>query len=464
MVNKIENKKFQTLKFINSKVRNFLNDTRDTKNMTYQEKIDYWHKTKPTLEEFEEDLIVNQKTRNKIYPYLLSIIKFLKIIEGGKNVVLNRYPEAFEDAVIICPTHDESIDYERITAATNLHTIFFHNQPEVLYGNVNDLFLNLNAHICIDTFSKEARHLGLAKMITALKLDNSVCNYPEGVLNFHPSVIVNHPYLGAIIAAFGAEKKIVPWGYESFGKQAWHKQGESFDVTNYIEKLKAKYQELIINNYVEEKSDEHETDLINYFANKKMEAQKLGLEFSCELKAFDFYIIAAYKLRDILATLKWEIWTEKQRRDLFKRNRGIDGIWHQFSEDKKSMLISESREKIPADYWQKVVEARVKLYPYEDEILTEALVNRPYDREDDVFSKYEIEGLKLGLDSLLSQINLKQNLLKLDDEILEKDYAEAILAITDHNKKPVFKTARDNLLRLSQPEAKKVISLVKKRN
>jgi len=290
-----------------------------------------------------------------------------------------------------------------------------------------------------------------------------VCIYPEGVLNFHPSVIVHHPYLGAVIAACVTGKKIIPWGYESFGKQAWHNQGESFDVANYIKELKEKHQKMMANNYLEEENDELEIDLINYFANKKRETQKMGVDFSYELKDTEFYIIAAYKLRDTLATLKWELWEEKQKRDLLKRNPKIARVWQQLSPDEKSNLITEERENIPDDYWEKDVKARVKLYPYEDEILTDALVNRPYDREEDVFGLAEKELLKMGFNPLLAQLNLKRNLLKLDDEELEESFATAILAVIKHSGKPVFRTARDNLLRMSQTEVGNAILLVKKR-
>jgi len=454
----IKHGRFRTLNYVTSQVRKFLDDARNTRGMTYQQKIDYWHKSKPSLEEFEAHLVSYQRVRKKIFPFLLRIIKLLKIIEGGKNVVLNHRPEVFEDAVILCSTHDESIDYERIMAVINRHTVFFHNEPEALYGTVNDLFLSLNVHICFDAFNKEDRRLALAKMIAALKLGDSVCIYPEGVLNFHPSVIVNHPYLGAIIAASETGKKIVPWGYESYGKQAWHNQGEAFDVADYIKDLKAKYKNMVANDRFEEKGDDLEADLLNYYADKKMESQKLGTEFSYELNDFDFNIIAAYKLRDTLATLKWGIWEEKQRRDMIKRNPEIDDAWHQLPEDKKSMFIAEQRGEIPADYWQRVVEARIKHYPYEDEILTDALVNRPYDREGDVFSQNERVALKLGLDPLLSQINLKQTLLKLDDETLDARFGYAISMVA--NKKPkmhIFDNIRTNLQRMTAEEVFEVI-------
>jgi len=455
----IKHGRFRTLMYVSGQVRKFLNDARNTKGKTYQQKIDYWHKSKPSLEEFELHLVSYQRVRMKIFPFLLRIIKLLKIAQGGKNVVLNYHPKTFEDAVILCPTHDESIDYERITAVINRHTVFFHNEPEALYGTVNDLFLCLNVHICFDAFDREDRRLALAKMIAALKLGDSICIYPEGVLNYHPSVIVNHPYLGSIIAALETGKTIVPWGYESYGKQAWHNQGEAFDVADYIKNLKTKYQNMVANDLFEEKGDDLEADLLNYYADKKIAAQKLGSAFSYELNDFDFNIIAAYKLRDTLATLKWGIWEEKQRRDLIKRNPEIDAAWHQLPEDKKSMLIAEQRGGIPADYWQKVVDARIKHYPYEDEILTDALVNKPYDREDDVFNQDERVALKLGLDPLLSQINLKQTLLKLDDETLEASFGYAITMVA--NKKPkmhMFDNTRTNLQRMTAEEVLEVIT------
>lgn len=129
----------------------------------------------------------------------------------------------------------------------------------------------LNGTVWVDRKDKASKASSKGKMENVLRKGNSLCIFPEGTWNLHPSLPVLPLYWGIVDVVKSSGVPIVPMCFEYHGKECCIKYGEPVEVSE----------------------EDDKAEVIN-------------------------------KLRDILATLKWEIWETfpaERREDI------TDGDW-----------------------------------------------------------------------------------------------------------------------------------------
>jgi 1-acyl-sn-glycerol-3-phosphate acyltransferase len=188
-----------------------------------------------------------------------------------------------EKPIIYACTHIGRYDVESNFVSHKDHFYIFYGDPGATYRSVDGLLLNMNGVIYADTDSKEDRMIGKEACVKLLEQGGNLLIYPEGAWNITENEPVMKLFTGAVEMAIRGGAEIIPIAMENYGNTYHVNIGRNIDYSAV--RLEQK----------REKTDE---------------------------------------LRDIMSTLKWEIW-EKQgltrRRELPADYAGtfIDNIMNQ---------------------------------------------------------------------------------------------------------------------------------------
>jgi 1-acyl-sn-glycerol-3-phosphate acyltransferase len=161
----------------------------------------------------------------------------------------------YDEQVIYACTHIGENDLENIYEVLHRGCWWFVGDPCVLYKNISGLLLYLNGCIMLELCDKDDRHIAYERAVELLKAGGSLMIYPEGARNGTENLPVMELFRGTAKMAIETNTKVVPVGIEQYDNR------------------------FVIN-------------------------------FGNELLPTDFCSATelTQKLRDDLATLKWEIW------------------------------------------------------------------------------------------------------------------------------------------------------------
>ena len=242
------------------------------------------------------------RLHQNVHPILRWVLKVKSKVCGlTYEIIDNKFSGYSNETVVYAVTHIGKYDFEMIMEALPIVAYPFAGDWELQYGEVDDYFLRANGVIYVDTEDKEDRINSAKLMVKTLKEGMSVMIFPEGIWNLSESLPIQKIYGGAIQTAKEAEVQIVPIAIEQRSKHFYINVGEKMDVT-------------------------------------KLE-KEAGLQM----------------LRDILATLKWEIWER---------------------------LPMERRADVPENWYEEFVAERLAECPYITREVVEGRVYRDkVDRE-----------------------------------------------------------------------------------
>lgn len=242
---------------------------------------------------------------NAMHYILIFALKALRLFEKRKVVVLadRRRARGKRPTVYAC-THMGDKDIESIFEAIHNPCYLFLGDPGPVYRSIDGLMLWLNGVISLETRSKPDRAIAKERALSLLKQGGSLMIFPEGAWNISENLPAMKLFTGAAAIALENKADIVPVSVEKYDDTYYVMIGEAL----------------------------HHSDFAHY--NQK------GL---------------TAELRDILATLKWEIW----------ENFGIFPREGQFSEDFKKKIFSLF-DSFPGYTIQDAVETR-----YYDKNITE---------------------------------------------------------------------------------------------
>ncbi len=211
-------------------------------------------------------------------------------------------------------------DIEVVSEAVREHYYLLSGDFEHIQGIVDAPFLAMNGVIYFNEWVKEDRRAASKKMIAHLRNQGNLLYFLEGTWNLSPNLPVLPCYWGIIDVAREGGAVIIPIAAEQYGKHFVINIGKNFNVAKY--------------------------------------------EPTTEGKSG---AIAA--LRDVLATLKWEIW---EHEPIVERSRIREGEWKQYVEDRlhewpyftmdyiDSMTYSPKNVARPQDVFASVMELKWK--------------------------------------------------------------------------------------------------------
>lgn len=136
--------------------------------------------------------------------------------------------------VIYAITHIDKYDYQVVSEAIKEHQYPFAGDPETMYRTLDGTFLELNGVIYCDTESKEDRHIAKETAIETLKQGHNLLIYPEGVWNLTSNLLMLPLFPGIIEMARETGCDIVPVAIERYDKEYKINIGSEFDVNSYL--------------------------------------------------------------------------------------------------------------------------------------------------------------------------------------------------------------------------------------
>lgn len=198
------------------------------------------------------------RLREALYPLFVKFVSLDRIIRNHTITVFGNTKKYKEQVIYAC-THIGGDDCQRVFEAVRRGCWWFIGDPGYLYKDVSGLLLHLNGCIMLDTGDKEDRHIAYLRGVELLRNGGSLMIYPEGARNGTENLPVMEMFQGTAKMAIETNTKIIPISIEQY------KNRFVINIGN----------EIFPNNFCSS------TDLTQ-------------------------------KLRDILATLKWEIWEREE--------------------------------------------------------------------------------------------------------------------------------------------------------
>lgn len=221
--------------------------------------LEEYYRTRRERHYVDNTPIKGIKCKKIIHPILIFGLRISRMISGEKLHILRDVHTDKGKPLIYACTHIGWNDIEMAFAAIKSHAYLFLGNPGELYRRAEGLLLDLNGCICCDTAYKNDRHIGKETCIRLLQQGGSLLIYPEGAWNVIENQVVMPLYSGAVEMAIRTGAEIVPIAIEQYGKNYYVNIGANIDLTEYTLSRKSQ---------------------------------------------------ATENLRDILCTLKWEIWEQ----------------------------------------------------------------------------------------------------------------------------------------------------------
>jgi len=190
--------------------------------------------------------------------------------------------------LIFACTHIGRYDVESNFFALKDHFYIFYGDPGLIYRSFDGFLLYVNGVIYANTGWKSDRSIGKERCIQLLKQGGNLLIYPEGAWNITENQVVMKLFTGAVEMAIRSKAEIVPIAMEQYDNTYYVNIGKNISYSEVPLEQKR------------EKTDE---------------------------------------LRDILCTLKWEIW---ERMGVSKRT--------DIAENYGSTFLKNIMRKSPSDY------------------------------------------------------------------------------------------------------------------
>lgn len=244
---------------------------------------------------------ISLKTRKKLH-WLVLLVYIIKNHLGGFTYeILQDKHTKCDNPIIFAVTHVGKFDIEVISEAIKEHYYLLSGDYEHIQGTADAPFLALNGVLYFNEKIKEDRMAVTEKMICHLKSGGNLMYFPEGTWNLTPNLPMLPCYWGIVEIAQKGGATIIPIAAEQYEKHFKINIGGNFDM--------------------------------NCFGNTPRDK-----------------VNAITQLRDVLATLKYEIWESEPQLH---------------------------RECLHGDEWDRYIEDRFKEWPYFNLNYIDGLIYKP---------------------------------------------------------------------------------------
>ena len=241
------------------------------------------------------------KTRQRLHKFILFVYILKNHLGGFTYKIIKDERIKTDRPIIFAVTHMGKFDIEVISEAIKDHYYLLSGDYEHIQGIVDAPFLAINGVLYFNEKVKSDRAAVSKKMIMHLNSGGNLMYFPEGTWNLSPNLPMLPCYWGIVEIAQKSNAIIVPIAAEQYGKCFKINIGKNFDMQAYASDTTGK---------------------------------------STAINA----------LRDVLATLKWEIWESKPQL---------------------------KRAEVNGNEWELYVEERFKEWPYFNLDYIDGLIFKP---------------------------------------------------------------------------------------
>lgn len=251
----------------------------------YDKMLEQYYMLYYKLREKEDNHILRRltvKQRQKIYKYILRLFCLLNKIEGFNSNLLYDKSSPTDRPILFVPTHVGKHDIEIIANYIKKHFVLLSGDFEHIQGKIEGAFLRLVGVEYFNERVKKDRNSIPKRIGEHLNKKDNVMWFIEGIWNMTPEKPMLPPYWGIVDVAKKHNAIISPIGIDQYGKQFEVAIGENFDMSLYGEDVSEK-------------------------------------------------IRAISDLRDVLSTLKYDIW---ESRGIYRRNEIDEKEWQKYVEER----------------------------------------------------------------------------------------------------------------------------------
>ena len=239
------------------------------------------------------------KLKKEFRPIIRSGLFIQRKINGFSVEIMNEKSAFHNKPIIFVVTHIGKWDFEIVNEQIQEQFYVIAADYKNLSRGLNAIILKANGIVYVDERDKTDKLNTKEIMVRLLRCGANIMIFPEGTWNLSENSIVNDIAYGAVYSAIETGASICPIAIEQYDKRFVINMGKIIEVTG-----------------------------------KNINKKKLNCE-----------------LRDMLATLKWQIW---EREGLKKRSDISDYYWENFIEQRRREWKEYSlREQIINTYIQK---------------------------------------------------------------------------------------------------------------
>jgi len=228
---------------------------------------------------------------NAFHCMLVPVIRLIRKLRKIDLIIIGNKQSIHKNkSVIYACTHIGGFDIESLFEAIRVPCWLFLADPKEIYLNFDGIMLWLNGVICFESNDKQDRGIAKERARELLESKGSLMIFPEGAWNIYESLPVMPLFWGTADLAIQANVPIVPIAIERYEEKYYVNIGEAIE--------------------------EH----IQMNIDKKVLTQKL---------------------RDCLATLKWEIWESKGIHKRAQLEDTKDSFLEQMFDEKNTSVTIE---------------------------------------------------------------------------------------------------------------------------
>lgn len=252
------------------------------------------------------------KSQKYYYPLTQFLLRMITLLGWESISFLNekKIVTPKERPIIFANTHKFKPDIEKTTISINKPSAFMASDFINSYKNINGWYFGTRPTVFVDPYSKEDKDYTYRMMVRYLKEGSNFMIYPEAVWNLSENKIVLGTFWGTVKAALETNAVIVCSAIERYNKKY------IINRNGYIDPMQ----------------------IMKKYTDKTFEELNNNSTYADLLKTI--LIECNNKLRDTMASRTFEIW-----------------------EDHANKLGIESREDIPADYWDNFISGLTAEWP-----------------------------------------------------------------------------------------------------
>lgn len=240
--------------------------------------------------------------RKRIYPAVAFGVKLFRLSNKHTLEIVGDRRVPTVQPIIFAVTHIGKFDIERVFEACRTSCWIFNSDPETVYYNFDGFSLSFSGVIHIDVNSKTDRRVALETSIKLLRGGGNLMLFPEGIWNVEPSlpVLPLHPGIAKIAIETNAD--IVPVAIEQYGGHFQVNFGRNILTDAYCGRIKTAEKRLVYQMLMRRLRDDMATLKWEIFEKNRGERVQIG----------DFDTVQAQRMHDKLYE-----WTDKNKKPFF---------------------------------------------------------------------------------------------------------------------------------------------------
>ena len=218
----------------NHKLQNLLEESKQRRYRKQKKTKEYCRKSIERREaELNKEYPLNQMRRGrKLFPVLLFLMKCRLALCGVKIRLLNTFDRKFiEGPVIFVPTHIGKFDIEVVYACIKTHALLLSGTEDRMHGTMDGWFLGKCGVNYVARENKKDRANSVVKMQQDLEHGVDLLWFIEGTWNLSENRLLYPVSWASVKLAGQCNATIVPIGLNQLGKEIYVKFGEPVRIS-----------------------------------------------------------------------------------------------------------------------------------------------------------------------------------------------------------------------------------------